>query len=59
MHYHFYLNKSEKVNRVAQAENVALSPVERPFLLVRPVVNECVFGRLLTLLKVLVGFAEL
>ena len=45
----------EEKNGGAQAEKLALSQ----FLLVHPVENECVFGRLRTLLDVSGGFAEL
>ena len=49
----------EKKNRGAQAEKLALSQLQRPFLLVRPGENEWVFGCLRTLLEVSGGFAEL
>ena len=51
------LNTLEEENRGTHAENLALSQL--PFPLVRPAKNECVFGRLRTLLVVSGGFAEL
>ena len=49
----------EEEDRSAQAEKLTLFQLERPFLLVRPVENECVFGRLRTLLEASGGFPEL
>ena len=43
MDYHFYLEHLENENRGTHAENLALFQLYRPFLLVRPAENKCVF----------------
>ena len=59
MHYYFYLKHVREGDIVAHAENLALSQLCNPSLLVRLVENECVFGCLRTLLEASGGFAEL
>ena len=43
MHYHFYRNTLDEMNKGDQAEKLELSQLQRQFLHVRPAENERVF----------------